>query len=182
MASPSTIDQLPEPIRLAVMEAIKRQVKIDDIVDLIRSMGGEASRSAVGRYSKNFRALAEQQRSIRSVAEAFGHEFGDADDRQGRMMVQLMTTLATRSLMPMVTAEDDEEGGLSPLELSRIAKAVKDTMGAAKLDVEREAKIRDEATKRAKAEAATAGVEAARSSGASAETLDLIRKRILGID
>ena len=175
----STIDELPDGIRSAVHAAIERGQTIDGIVDLIRGLGGEASRSAVGRYTKGFAELAKQQRDMRSVAEAFGREFGSADDHQGRMMIQLMTSITTRMLMPHMTGEAEEE--LSTLELSRLAKAVKDATGAAKIDIEREAKIRDEEARRTREQAAANAETAARAAGASEDTLRAVRMGILGL-
>lgn len=175
----STIDSLPDHVRAAIHAAIERGRTIDEIVALIDDMGAEASRSAVGRYTKGFRELAREQRDMRAVAEAFGREFGTADDHQGRMMIQLMTSITTRMLMPHMTGE--AEGELSALELTRLARAVKDATGAAKIDIEREARIRDEEAKRAKAAAAEDAVVAGRAAGASEETLRRIRAGILGL-
>lgn len=179
MPQRSSIDDLPDDVRHAVHAAIERKVSIDDIVALIRGMGADASRSAVGRYTKGFAELAKQQRDMRSVAEAFGKEFGSADDHQGRMMIQLLTSVTTRALLPHMTGEAEEE--LSTLELSRLAKAVKDATGAAKIDIEREAKIREEEARRARERAANDAETAGRAAGASEETLRAVRMGILGL-
>lgn len=179
MAGRSSIDELPPEVRSAIHAAIERGRTIDEIVTLIRDMGGEASRSAVGRYTKGFAELAKQQRDMRSVAEAFGREFGSADDHQGRMMIQLMTSITTRALMPHMTGEAEEE--LSTLELSRLAKAVKDATSAAKVDIEREARIRAEEAKRVREQAVEDAQEAVRATGASEETLRAVRMGIMGM-
>ena len=145
----------------------------------MRGLGGEVSRSRVGRYSQRFAELAKQQRDMRSVAEAFGREFNTGDDMQGRMMIQLMTSITTRMLMPHMTGEAEEE--LSTLELTRLAKAVKDVGGAAKVDAERERAIREEEARRTKEAAANDAEVAGRAAGASEETLRRVRAGILGI-
>ena len=175
----SAIDALDPAIRAAVLRAIDDGATIDEIVELIREMGGAVSRSSVGRYTQNFAELARQQRDMRSVAEAFGREFGAADDHQGRMMIQLLTSVTTRALMPHLTGEAEEE--LSTLELSRLAKAVKDATSAAKVDIEREAKIREEEARRAREAAARDADAAGRAAGASEETLRAVRVGILGL-
>lgn len=180
MAAKSKIDDLDPAIRAEVLDAIKRGRTIDEIVALIRGMGGDASRSSVGRYTKSFAELAKQQRDMRSVAEAFGREFGDADDHQGRMMVQLLTSTITRSIMPIAAGGDDIEE-LGGLELSRLAKAVKDATSASKIDIEREAKIRDEAAKRERARAASVIMAEGRAAGASEASLERIKSKLLGI-
>lgn len=179
MAGRSSVEQLPDAVLAEVNAAIGRGATIDGIVELIRGLGGDASRSAVGRYTKGFHELARQQRDMRSVAEAFGREFGSADDHQGRMMVQLMTSITTRMLMPHMTGEAEEE--LTALDVSRLAKAAKDTIGAAKIDVERERAIREEEARRAKQAAANDAEAAGRAAGASEETLARIRAGILGL-
>ncbi|UIJ46931.1 DUF3486 family protein [Sphingomonas cannabina] len=180
----SKVEQLPPEILSAVHDALKRGETIDAIVSLIRDMGGEASRSGVGRYAKGFAELAREQRNMRSIAEAFGKEFGTEDDLQTRMMVQLMTSVVTRTIMPIAMGadEDGEQIEIGALELSRLAKAVKDATSAAKIDVEREAKIREEAAKAARAKAAEDADAAGRAAGASEETLSRIRAKILGIE
>jgi hypothetical protein len=178
MGQRSTIEDLPPAILSAVHAAIERGETIDAIVALIRGMGAERSRSAVGRYTKDFAELARNQRDMRSVAEAFGREFGSADDMQGRMMVQLMTSVMTRAVMPIAMGEDVD---LDAKELANLAKAAKDITSAAKIDVEREARIRDEAAKRAKEAAAADAETAGRAAGASEDTLRRIRAGILGI-
>lgn len=174
----STIDDLPDAIRQAIHAAIERGATIDAIVGLIRGMGGDASRSAVGRYTKGFADLAKQQREMRSMAEAFGREFGSADDHQGRMMVQLMTSVLTRAVMPLATGDEID---LSTKELMELGRAAQSITSAAKIDVEREARIREEAAKRAKLAAADAADAAGRAAGASEETLRLVRAGIMGI-
>lgn len=176
MARRSRIEQLDPRIRAEVDGAIKRGVTIDAITEMLKGLGVEIARSSVGLYTKRYAAMARQQRDMRAVAEAFGQEFGSADDHQGRMMVQLLTSLITRAIMPVAT-DGEPEVELDAKELHFLARAVKDTMGAAKLDIERERLIREEERKRA----ADAGAEAARKGGASAETIDLVKRSILGL-
>lgn len=176
-AGRSTLDRLDPAIRSAVLTALGEGTTIDEIVDLVRSMGGEVSRSAAGRYSKRFAEMAAQQRKLRTFAEAFGREFGEGGQEQ-RMMTQVMTSVVTRALIPIAEGEDVE---LEPQDLNYLASAVKHTAGAAKLDVDRETRVREEATKRAREEAARNADTAARAAGASPETLNVIRRGILGL-
>lgn len=178
MAQRSSIEALPPGILAAVHAAIERGEKITDITAMIEGMGGEASRSAVGRYTQRFQDMAKSQREMRSMAEAFGREFGSADDHQGRMMVQLMTSVFTRAVMPLATGEEVK---LTTKEMMELGKAAQSITSAAKIDVEREARIRDEVEKKAKREAATDAVIAGRAAGASEDTLRRIRAGILGI-
>jgi len=179
VAKRSTIDKLPPPIREAVDAAIKRGATIDEIVEQLHALGADhVSRSAVGRYSKNYRELADQQRQISSVAKAFASEFGEADNLQGRLMIQLLNTVITRAILPVASGDEIELDGK---ELHYLARAVKDVASAAKTDVDREAKIREETKKRAREEAAAAAEAAGRRGGASEELIELVKREILGI-
>jgi len=178
MAGRSTIDQLDPAILAEVHAAIERRQSIDDIVQVIRSLGAEASRSAVGRYAKSFNAIARQQREVRSIAEAFGKEFGSDDGQEGRLMIQLIQSMVTRATMSLAQDDVDE---IDPKDLHYFARSAKDLISAAKIDVERETKIREEAKKAAREQAAIDAVSSGRSAGASEATLDTIRRRILGL-
>lgn len=178
MAGRSTVTADPA-IQAAVDAALASGSTIDEIVAHLRGLGADISRSAVGRYTKQYAALAKEQRDMRTVATAFAKDFGDADDRQGRMMIQLATTLITRTLMPVATGEDPEE--VSTKMLADIGRAVKDITSASKIDIEREAKIRDEAVRRAKLEAASAAETELKSAGASEDTMRRVRMGILGM-
>lgn len=180
MAGRSTVEKLPAPIRAEVDQAIKRGATIDEIVAALKTLGAEhISRSAVGRYSKRFQALVEQQRKVAAFAEAFGHEFADPDNNQGRLLIQLMNSIATRAIIPLAEGEDVELDGE---ELHFLARAVKDITAAAKTDVDREAKIRDEAVKRAKQAAVEAVDRGGKAAGADAATIHRIKAEILGVE
>lgn len=179
MGGRSSIEQLDPAILDAVHAAIGRGRTIDEITRMLAELGAPLPRSNVGRYTKRFAEVAKQQRDMRSVAEAFGKEFGGAEDHQGRMMVQLLTSVITRSIMPIASEEEPELDGK---ELSYLARAVKDSISATKIDVDREAKARDEATKLAKRQAAEDAMSEGRAAGASEESLNRIRLKILGMD
>jgi Protein of unknown function (DUF3486) len=171
MGRKSAIAQNPA-IREAVDAAIGRGCTIDAIKDMLEAMGSEISRSAVGRHAAKYQDMAQRQRDIRAAADAFAGEFGSAEDNQTRLMVQLVTTLITENIM----AQGEGEG--SAMDLRLLAAAVKDAIGAAKIDDDRRRIIRKEAM----TEAAGVAVSAAKKAGASPETINLIRAEIMGID
>ncbi|MDP3612732.1 MAG: DUF3486 family protein, partial [Rubrivivax sp.] len=60
---PSSITQLDPKIKEAVDTAVREgRTSIDQLVELINSLGGEASRSAVGRYVKTANERMEEYR------------------------------------------------------------------------------------------------------------------------
>lgn len=175
MGQPSSIERLPEPIRDEVNAAIGRGATIDEIVWMLKGLGQDISRSAVGRYSKQYSDLAARQRDIASAAKAFAGEFGQGDDLQGRLMVQLLTTIITRAAMPKAAGDPEQLPDFK--EIHFLARAVKDAASAAKTDADREAAAR----KRGREQAAEAAEQAGRETGASPETIRTIKQRILGI-
>lgn len=178
MSQRSSIDRLDPSIRTEVDAALKRGATIDEIVWMLKGLGQDVSRSAVGRYSKRYADLAARQRDLSSIAQAFAGEFGDAEDRQGRLLIQLVTSLATRAIMPIAAGDKVELDGK---DLHFLARAVKDITSASKTDVDREAKIREEAFKTARRQAAEAAETGAREAGASDEVIEKVKRRILGL-
>lgn len=184
MPQRSSIDRLPPAVREEVDRAIAANATIDEVIGLLLdqvdqgSLKAAPSRSAVGRYAQQYRKLAERQREIASVAKAFASDFGSEDDMQGRLAVQLVTTLITRVAM---AESEGEEPELDVKDLHFLARALKDALSAAKINTDREAKIREEAKKEAEAEARKKLDGASRRGELDAEALARA-KRILGFD
>lgn len=171
---------LPPAVQAAVIKAMETGATIDAIVDQLAAMGHERSRSAVGRYSKEYAEMAAQQRDMRAAAEAFAGEFGGSDNAEGKLLVQMLTSIGARMIM---TAATDKDAQPDALEFSRLAKATKDLIGAAKTDSERDAKIREEAAKDAREKAAEVVERVARTGerGFSRDTVDAIKREILRV-
>ena len=111
MARKSTMKTLPTNVQAAVIKAMEGGATIDEIVDQLAGMGHQRSRSAVGRYSKEYAEMAAQQRDMRSAAEAFAGEFGGSDNAEGKLLVQMLTSIGARMIMKSAT---DEEAADSP--------------------------------------------------------------------
>jgi hypothetical protein len=178
MGAKSSIEKLPDAVRVEVGAAIKRGATVDQITWMLKGLGADVSRSAVGRYTKQYANLAARQRDVAAVAQSFAGEFGTADDLQGRLLVQVATTIATRMAME-IGADDDDKLGIK--DLMNFGRAVKDITSAAKIDVDREAKIRSEEGAKARSKAANDAEAAGKAAGASPETIDLIKRKILEI-
>lgn len=159
-------------IQEAVNGAIARGATIDAIKEMLDAMSAEISRSAIGRYASKYQDQAARQRDIRSAADAFASEFANVNDNQTRLMVQLVTTLITEKIMMQ------SEGEGSAMDLRLLAAAVKDALGAAKIDNDLRASIR----KAALTDAANAANKAAKAGGVPAGTIDVIMREIMGID
>ncbi|HEX7820667.1 MAG TPA: phage protein Gp27 family protein [Sphingobium sp.] len=178
MARKSSIKTLDPSIQAAVMQAMEGGSTIDQIVKKLNAMGHPRSRSAVGRYAKQYGEMAARHRDMRAVAEAFADDFGGTDNAEGKLMVQMLTSIGARMIMPLAS---DEEPDLEAKDFHLLAKATKELISSAKIDADRDARIREEAAKQARAQAASAAETAARSSGASQETIDRVKASILGL-
>lgn len=169
MARKSSIKQLDPRIREAVDAAIREdRATIEDIVALIRSLGGEASRSAVGRYKQAAEAQMARYREAQEVAKVWiGKLQTEPEGDVGRLLAEMLRTTAFSTLGDMDAA--------SPQDLMFLGKALKDLASADKLTAERILKVRQEATK----EAAAVAVKEAKGAGLSDDAAELIRRKIL---
>jgi len=178
MGRRSSIDRLDPAIRAEVDDAFKRGATIDEIVSKVRELGTDVSRSAVGGYTKQYKSLAGRTREITAVSRAFASEFNDSDDMRATLPIQLLHSLITRVVLPMAA---DDKISVDPRELHFIARAVKDAASAAKSDVERLAKVREEGRKEGVDQSAKAAETAGRRAGADAKTIETIKREILGL-
>ncbi|WDF73509.1 phage protein Gp27 family protein [Novosphingobium sp. KACC 22771] len=174
MARKSSLAALPPQVQGAVLKALESGATIDAIVERLGDLGHPRSRSAVGRYAKSYQELAKRQADIRVVAEAFGKDFGGAENAEGKLMVQMLTSIGARMILPMA-AEDDPD--LDSKQFLELARGTKELINAAKLDADRDEKVRD----LAKREAAEAAEKTLRKTGATAETINKVKAEILGL-
>ncbi len=167
----SSIARMDPRIKDAVDELIRSErATIDDIVEAIRKLGGDASRSAVGRYVQNAQRQMENFRQSREMAKVWVAELGkEPEGDTGRLVGELLRSLAFNRVSTSADMCTDE--------LALLARAVKDIASAEKMAAEREIRIRKEVMQQA-AEAATAE---AKGQGLTPETVSAIRARILGI-
>lgn len=140
---------LPKEVQGAVVKALEGGATIDGIVEHLAQLGHPRSRSAVGRYAREYADLAERQRDIRVVAEAFAKDFGGAENAEGKLMVQMLTSIGARMILPMAAGDAEE---LDPKNFHFMAKATKELQSAAKIDADRDARVREEGRKQAEQE------------------------------
>lgn len=171
---PSSINQLDPAVKEAVDKAVREgRATIDQILQLIDSMGGEASRSAVGRYVKNARERLEDYRQASQIAAVWVDKLGKEPEGDiGRMLLEMLRVVAFKSIGDIDQA--------SPEDLMFLGKALKDIAGADKLVVDREINLRKLIA--AKAEKVASEVATtAKKAGLSDDTIDLIKQKILGV-
>jgi hypothetical protein len=171
---PSSITVLDPKIKEAVDTAVREgRLTIDEIVTLIATQGGDASRSAVGRYVKNAKEKMEDYRQAMQVASVWVDKIGkEPQGDVGRMVLEILKVVAFNSI------GDIQQ--VAPEDLMFLAKAMKDIAGADKLAVDREINVRKLIAARA-AEVASSVAKTAKKAGLSDETINVIRAEILGI-
>lgn len=171
MGRKSSITRMDPRIREAVDAAIREgRATIADIVALIREMGGQASMSGVGRYKQQAEAQMARYREAQEVAKTWiGKLQADPEGDVGRLLAEMLRTTA------FVTLGDLDAG--SPQDVMFLAKALKDLASADKLTADRILLVRREAAKEAAEKVSSVG----KAKGLSAETVEALRKEILGV-
>lgn len=180
---PSSIDRLDPEIRDLIGKLrIDKGWTIDEIRDHLEKLLEQSllpSRSAVGRHVKKLEEIGAQLRHSREVAEALVAKVGDKpDDKVADLNIELAHTM----MLQLLTRTDDEGDGkpiiLGPEEQMFVARSLQALAGAKKTNAEMVLKVR----KAAQEEAAKAAAGAARAKGLGADTVDFIRKAVLGSD
>jgi hypothetical protein len=176
MGGKSTIGRLPPAIKEAVDTAIREgRATIDEIVDVIRSMGGDASRSSVARYKKSQEEEMELYRAVRETAAVWATRMEeDPNGDISKLTQQLVTTLAFKVAKEMAIEPD---ALARPMDVMLLSKSVESIARAQKTSLERELRLRKEITE----QAAQLAEESVRKKGLSAAAAADLRREILGI-
>lgn len=179
MGSKSSIHILAPELKEAVDAALAEgRATIADIVAMIRSMGGEVSKSAVGRYKQNFEESLTRYREAQDVAGRWIAQFkADPESDVGRLLAEMAKTLAFQTMA--AAGQDDQP--VDMLELARLARAVKALTDTDRVKAELEAKVRAEATRATATRAADAVERAGRAAGIDPDALRRIREEVYGI-
>lgn len=174
----SSIERNPA-IREAVNGALTRGCTQAEIVEALRAAGTKISKSAVGRYALKYEDAIQRQRQIQAATRSLLEGADASNDTQSRIFAQLVTSLATRAILPMVEDDDVE---LSIKDLNALALAgqrlTKTQGNLFELEI---AKAREEERQATARQAADVAETTARAGGASEETLRQIRLGILGL-
>lgn len=171
---PSSITQLDPKIKEAVDTAVREgRTSIDQLVELINSLGGEASRSAVGRYVKTANERMEEYRQAQQMAAVWMDKIGaEPKGDVSRMLLEMLRMVAFKSI--------SETESASPEDLMFLSNAIKGFAQTDKLVIDKEFAIRKLVQARA-AEVAASVVKTVKKAGLSADTINVIRAEILGI-
>jgi hypothetical protein len=184
VSQPSSIDRLPEPVRERIAQLRRAGRTIDEILDHLKTLDVEVSRSALGRHVKTFAEVADEMRRANAMSKFIIDEFGEeTDERVGRANMRILQG----ALMQLLTERPlDEEGqaiSLDPEEAKSISLSLQRLISAQRMDADRQMKIRAQAKAEAKEEAAKAVETVAKRTpgGLTKDTVQAIRREILGI-
>jgi hypothetical protein len=181
--SKSKVSRLPEEARSLIGDLLKSGRTIDEIMDKLRELDlpGDAmpSRSGLGRWAKQHGAIVEEMQRQAQIGEALVAQYGEAgDSRAARLNIAMAQGLLTR----LMFTEDGQVATLDAKEAMFLASAIKSLTGASKDDTDRELKIRADAEKKAKAEAARAVEAVSRSAGLSGDLINRLKAGVFGKD
>ncbi|HXG29259.1 MAG TPA: DUF3486 family protein [Nevskiales bacterium] len=173
----SSIKRLPREVKAAIDGLLKEgRFSLDEILGEIRRQYGDAvapSRSALGRYKKNFDEVSKHMQEAREIASIWTQKIGEQPESDiGKVAIEMLRTLAFQASQDAYSGER-----VSPRELNALALAMQRIEDAGRLSLARELALEKAALEKAAKAAATV----AKKKGVSAETVELIRREILGI-
>lgn len=185
MPRASSIEQLPPDI-LEQLQALLRDPRISQLdaterINAVLADKGEelVSKSAVNRYAVRMDQVGERLRQSRAVAEMWIAKLGAQPQGQlGHLINEMLRTLAFDLTLKLQDGEIDAESlpGLIDM-LKHLSLSVMRLEKAASENVKREQDIREQA----RAEAADMAEKVAKQGGLSAESVQELRRAILGV-
>ncbi len=188
MPRPSSIDRLPTDIR-EKLQALLRDPRVTQLeatrrINAILEEEGRperVSKSSVNRYAQRMEQVGERLRQSREVAEMWIAKLGAAPQgKLGHLVNEILRTFAfdlSLQLQDGLSAMDSEAMPGAVKMLKELSIAIHRLEQAAGENVKREAEIREHARR----EAADAAEKVARQGGLSADSVQAIRRAILGV-
>lgn len=188
----STVKKLPPDV-VAEIDKLRIQHgwEIDELVEFVRSKGGEVSRSAMGRYTKSLHlsvdAAAEKLQRSEGIAKGVIERLGDKPDNElARLNIQLVHGQVLDMLLREEEMVEDEKGNLvepagDSLKLVRLSTTVQKLLSAEKMNIERIKELKRMGADEEKQRAMAALEEAADKGHLRRDAL-AEAKRIMGYD
>lgn len=177
----SKVVRLPVAIRDAVNTLIVSGKTIDEVLTHLRLLADQGeiptealpSRSGVGRYAKGFIARLEKMDLVREQAKTIV----ERAEGQGLVVEEAAVSLVLNEIMTILMPED---GKLSPKTVASVALALSKLQSSSATRERAKIEIRKDLARRAVVAAKEVG-KMAKSQGLSANAVDEIKKKILGI-
>jgi len=186
MGRSSTIDRLPPDIleKLNALLSDPRCSQIDAAhrINAILSQEGHServSKSAVNRYAIRMNEVGQRLKERHQVADMWVGKFGRLPQGQmGQLIIQMVHGLAFDASMKLSEGEMEAENMPGTVKmLKELAIMLERTERAASLNADREKDIRKQAAE----EAAEAAEKSMASQGMSRDSIDTLKREILGI-
>jgi len=179
----SSVDRLPKKLRATLLEMLGNPACTQaQIVEAVNAEAGKKvlSASGVNRYAQKMKRFTEKNRQAREVAEAYLERCGaDSRNKMGKVINEQIRLAAYDLMLEIDEIKGKPETDASALTdiLLKVSKSLREIEQAEKLNAERTEGIR----RAALADAAQAVEATAKFDGLSAETIDKIKKQILGL-
>jgi hypothetical protein len=162
----SSVAKLPQELFEAVNSLLVEGVTYDEIVEFLREKGHAVSRSAVGRYGKDFLSKLEQIKLLEDQARTIVSEGGTP-----MAMEEALSKLITADMMKRML-----EGGLKPIDVNFIAQSFARLQSSSVQRESWKAEVRKGVEKAAKNIS-----RLGKRKGIDTETLKTIEQEVLGI-
>lgn len=197
MARQSSIDRLPEGIReslndwlrdpqITQQEAVERTEALVEAVNEGRPEVEHIqapSKSSVNRYAQRMEKVGERLRQSREVAQMWINKLGAKPQGQlGNLVTEMLRSLAFDLALKLQEADLDEESLPGVIEMAReLSLTATRLEKATSENVKREAEIRKQEREKAAEEAAGAAERSLTNQGMSKDSIESIKRDILGI-
>jgi DNA-binding transcriptional MerR regulator len=181
-STPSTIDRLDPEIRELISQLrVDKGFTIDEIREALVKVIGEdrvPSRSALGRHVRQLHEISAEMRETGVYAEALAKEHGG---KSGSQLLDLNAQLLQSHMFKLMIAEKDGEGIiLSAKEAKEFSEALRNIALMRKTEQDVIAKAEARAAEKERLKNAETAATAARAKGLSKDTVEAIRRAVLG--
>ena len=185
MARRSSIEQLPAEIRDVCLRLIRDGRTIHEITAALNELDAEVSKSAVGRYVKNTRALMQRHLAAQDIAGRLVSQLGENPQGDvGALLAEMLKTIAFQLMADMGSDDDSEldadtaaELRAKPMDIMLLAKGLDHLERAGAVGFKRRLEIE----RLALARQAKAAESVAAQQGLTAAQWAAIRSEFLGI-
>jgi hypothetical protein len=187
MPRPSSIDKLPAEIQEAIGRLRQHGKTIDQILEHLRALEVEVSRSALGRHIHDMDRVGERLRRSRAIGEALARQLGDApESKTASLNIEMMHSFVF-DVLASAEGGEGEEGAAAkallrnPTAVKLFAESVQRLTQASRTNADFVAKVEERAEARTKRDAVKRVEAVAKEKGISADTLAAIKAGIFGV-
>lgn len=172
MGRKSSIRKLHPDLRREIDRLLDdERFTLEQVTDHMRTLGAEVSKSAVQRYNVQFQELRQELRVVREMSDTVGRELGESDDHT-RLIVESLQALLIKARM-----QHNGKDEIDDRSLKNLTESARNLAVALKSSVDTELKVRERFAREAAAEVE----KEAKSEGLSADTIERVKAKILGL-